>query len=410
MTDQQPRLARESFEWDDEVIGLARRVRANGTATWIVQSREKGRTVRRTLGRADALTLDDARAAARRVREIDTPPDVTPTVTAFAETALRDCAGQWKPRTLVTHEWCVRRIAATSLGALPVNRVTRQHVANWLSEHRRESARHLAVLSFVMGHAETKGLRAPATNPCKGLRRKRSTFVARYLTLDEYPRLFGALSACEETHPNETAFIRFLAFTGARFGEALGLTWEQVDSGRAVLRDSKTGPKTLWLSREALAVLDGLPRGAPGAFTFAPNLTRHSCTARVRKVWKRTLAHAALGPLRLHDLRHSFASVGASIGLDLRILAGLLGHADFSSTMCYAHLGRAPVGDAAERVSRRLAKALRPTERVTPLRPPAEPSSRRPDRPMRRHVLFSSVQGRGPLPRASYWESYCRVS
>lgn len=386
MPSTQPRLARESFEWDDEVTGLARRVRVNGTATWIVQWRESGRTIRRTLGDADELPLDAARAAARRLRGLDAPPAIVPTVAAFADVAVRDCAGQWKPRTIRTHEWCVRRIASTSLGAVPVNRVTRQHVANWLAEERGESARLLAVLSFVMRHAELKGLRPPATNPCKGLRRKRSTFVARYLAADEYRRLFRALTTFADERPAEVAVVRFLAYTGARFGEALGLTWEQLTEQRAVLRDSKTGPKTLWLSDGASRVLDSLPRGAPSAYVFAPERSRGSCATRVRRVWKAALARASLGTLRLHDLRHSFASVGASIGLDLRILAGLLGHADFSSTMCYAHLGRAPIGQAAERVSRWLALALRPTEAVTPIQPPAKPTSSAADRALRRHV------------------------
>lgn len=386
MTDQQPRLARECFEWDDEVCGLARRVRANGTATWLVQWRDNGRSIRRTLGRADTLTREAAREAARRLRGIDAPAAVAPTVAAFAEAALRDCAGRWKPRTLATHEWCVRRIAGTSLGALPVNRVTRQHVANWLAEYRGNASRTLAVLSFVMQHAELRGLRASATNPCKGLRRKRSTFVARYLALDEYRRLFRALETCAEAYPTEVALIRFLAYTGSRFGEALVLTWEQLHAKRAVLRDSKTGPKTLWLSVEAEAVLDAMPRGAPSAWVFAPDLARSTCRCRVRRVWKRALRLASLGSVRLHDLRHSFASVGASIGLDLRILGGLLGHADYSSTMCYAHLGRVPVAGAAERVSRRLANALRPAKPVTPIPPTAKPSSLQADRTLHEHV------------------------
>lgn len=89
---------------------------------------------------------------------------------------------------------------------------------------------------------------------------------------------------------------------------------------------------------------------------------------------------------RLHDLRHSFASVGAGLGIDLRILAGLLGHADYSSTLGYAHLARAPVAKAAERVSRRLAQAMRPTEAVTPLRPVAKPFDPRLDPALRRHI------------------------
>jgi integrase len=373
----------ERFEWDEEVAGLARRVRANNSATWVVQWRSDGRTLRRTLGRAEQLSCEAARRAARQLRGLDV---AMPTVTDFSETALADCAGRWKPSTLKTHRGCVRRIAATTLGAMPVDQVSRQHITAWLADLPGDTSRLLAVLSFVMQHAELKGLRKPGSNPCKGLRRRRSTFHARYLQPDEYRQLFHALDARAAGSPAEVALIRFLAYTGARLGEAFTLTWDQLAGQRAVLSDSKTGPRTLWLCREAAQLLENLPRTRPDAEVFLPEHSRLSVRNRVRIVWSQSVAAAALGRVRLHDLRHSFASVGASLGIDLRILAGLLGHADYSSTLCYAHLGRAPLSCAAERVSRRLAQALRPTEPVTPLRPTVKPSDPGPDPALRQHV------------------------
>jgi len=373
----------ERFEWDSQVTGLARRLRSNGSDTWIVQWRVGGRTVRRTLGRAERLTCEAARQAARRLQGVDL---LTPTVVAFSETALRDCAGRWKASTLETHRSCVRRIAGTSLGAMPVDQVTRQHVSNWLAALAGDAARPLAVLSFAMQHAELKGIRKPGTNPCKDLRRRRSTFQARYLSAAEYGQLFRELDACGADHAAEVALIRFLAFTGARHGEALALTWAQLCGQRAVLRDSKTGPKTLWLPIEAVQLLESLPRTQSQGAVWLPDLSRETVEHRVRAVWHRAVEAAALGRVRLHDLRHSFASVGASLGIDLRILAGLLGHADYSSTLGYAHLDRAPVARAAERISRRLSQALRPKEPVTPILPTAKPSSPSPDKALRQHV------------------------
>lgn len=373
----------ERFEWDSEVVGLGRRLRANGSDTWVVQWRVDGRTVRRTLGRADRLTCDTARRAAQRILGLDV---AAPTVAAFAEAALRDCAGRWKPSTLETHRSCVRRIARTQLGAMPVNQVARQHVASMLADIPGEAARLLAVLSFAMQHAELKGLRKPGSNPCKGMRRRRATFQARYLSKPEYRRLFHALDACGADHASEVAVIRFLAYTGARHGEALALTWGQLSGQRAILRDSKTGPKTLWLPAQAVQLLEGLPRTRPDAAVFLPDLSRQTVEHRVRAVWHKAVAASALGKVRIHDLRHSFASVGASLGIDLRILAGLLGHADYSSTLGYAHLDRAPVARAAERVSRRLAQALRPTGPVTQILPTAKPSSAGPDKGLRQHI------------------------
>lgn len=382
------RRTEETCEWDDEVPGLARRIRANGTETWLLQWRADGRTVRQTLGRTDQLTLEAARGIARQLRGLDAPAASVPTLARFADDALTDCAGRWKARTLATHRWCARRIVATPLGELRLDRITRQHVANWYAQETGEGARLLAVLSFLMTHAETKGYRPSGSNPCAGLRRRRSTFVARFLAPDEYRRLFKALDERSTSDATETALIRFLAFTGARIGEALTLTWDQLHEHRAVLRDSKTGPRTVWLADEARAVLDRLPRTSDTAFVFAPQLARDSLVNDVRQVWREVIRGASLAPLRPHDLRHSFASVGAALGIDLRVLGGLLGHRDFSSTMGYAHLDRAPVGRAAERVSRRLAKALQAAPPLEPLPAPspAKPSSRCPERELRRHV------------------------
>lgn len=169
-TNPRQRPSQELFEWDDQVNGLARRVRPSGRATWVVQWRLDGRTLRRTLGGADQLTREAARAAARRLKGINTPSPAMPTVAAFAAIALRDCAGRWKPGTLQTHGWCVRRIAGASLGALPVDQVTRQHVATWLADEQGDAWRRLAVLSFVMQHAELKGHRSPGSKPATKFR------------------------------------------------------------------------------------------------------------------------------------------------------------------------------------------------------------------------------------------------
>lgn len=375
----------DGIEWDDDVPGLGCRTQ-HGKATWVVQWRADGRTLRRSLGGTSSLTREEAREMALQMRGLNLPSAKPPSVAAFAVAALQDCAGRWKARTLETHGWCVRRIASSVLGDLLVSQVSRQQVASWIADFPGDASRTLAVLSFVMQHAELKGYRAQGSNPCKGLRRRRSSFRARYLAPDEYRRLFGALDTFRSDHPAETALIRFLAYTGARLGEALGLPWDQLHQHRAILQDSKTGPKTLWLPNQVEEILQSLPRTAPDAAVFLPALTRDTVRNRVRIVWRKVLATASLGQLRIHDLRHSFASVGASIGIDLRVLAGLLGHADYSSTLCYAHLARAPVARAAERVSRRLALALRPKETVSQLLPIARPSSPGPDKALRRHV------------------------
>ena len=113
-----------------------------------------------------------------------------------------------------------------------------------------------------MKHAETLGLRPEDSNPCRGLRRRKTGFEAHYLTDDEFAALGRALDGAEADHPVAVAALRFLLHTGARKSEALRLRWEHVHGDRAVLRDSKTGPRTIWLASPARAILAALPRRA----------------------------------------------------------------------------------------------------------------------------------------------------
>lgn len=172
--------------------------------------------------------------------------------------------------------------------------------------------------------------------------------------------------------PCEAAIIRFLALTGARRGEALALQWSDINGNCAALRDSKTGPKAIWLAAPVRDMLQELRLTASGPYVFGVGSQATKCH-RVEHVWRVALRSAGLCGIRLHDLRHGFASVGVSNGEDLRTIAGLLGHADFSTTLNYAHLAAAPVEAAAQRVSETLARALRSKRPTTSERQPARP-------------------------------------
>ncbi|MEO1459776.1 MAG: site-specific integrase, partial [Pseudomonadota bacterium] len=147
----------------------------------------------------------------------------------------------------------------------------------------------------------------------------------------------------------------FLALTGARRGEALGLDWDMIDGPRAVLPDSKTGPRTIWLGAPARALLATLPRtSSPRVFPGQNARTAKTLTT----VWHRVRARAGLAGVRLHDLRHGFAATGVGQGEAARTIQGLLGHADLDTTLGYARLAEAPVAAAASRVGKRLSTAL----------------------------------------------------
>ncbi len=210
--------------------------------------------------------------------------------------------------------------------------------------------RALALLKTICTWADPDGV-----NPCRRVKPFPERPRERFLSADELARLGQALAAWPGS-PYAAAAIRLLVFTGARLGEVLSLQWGWIDieRGTARLPDSKTGAKTLHLPPPALAVLASLPRvpdephvlGAKRGTTF------------VEEPWRRIRKAAGLDDVRLHDLRHSFASVAAAGGMGLPIIGKMLGHTQASTTQRYAHLQPDPVAAAAAKVAERILAAM----------------------------------------------------
>jgi integrase len=176
----------------------------------------------------------------------------------------------------------------------------------------------------------------------------------------ELGRLAEALAAIEDERPMEAAAIRLLAFTGARRGEVLDLTHDEVDLENRVLRlrDSKTGRKPVKLNAPAIEILAGLPRLAGCDLVVWGSGGRR--LGGLQKTWDVVRKAAGLEKdVRLHDLRHSFASVLVSGGASLPLIGALLGHSNPATTARYAHLYDDPVHEAAERAGEAIAAAMR---------------------------------------------------
>ena len=158
----------------------------------------------------------------------------------------------------------MRRFILPAFGHRRVNTIAARDVRNWFDELLARKAasaiRSLAVLSSLIKHAEALGLRREGSNPCRGLRRRKFEFEARYLADDEFAALGQVLRATESDYPVAVAVLRFLLYTGTRKSEALGLRREYVHGDRTALSDSKTGPKTIWPATPTRAVLGALPR------------------------------------------------------------------------------------------------------------------------------------------------------
>jgi integrase len=271
---------------------------------------------------------------------------------------------------------------APALGKRKVAEVTRAEVAklhNGMSDTPYEANRALALLSKAFNLAELWGWRAEGTNPTRLVKKFAETARKRFLSPAELARLGDVLRIAERdgavilpaqegardkparvpVNPWAVAAIRLLVLTGARKGEILGLRWAWVDAstGRASLPDSKTGEKAIILNPAARAVLAALPRaddnphviqgGKPGAGLV-----------NLKDPWLAVREAAGLDGVRIHDLRHSFASVGAAGGASLPVIGALLGHTQAQTTQRYAHLADDPLQAAAATIGGRIAAAM----------------------------------------------------
>ena len=192
--------------------------------------------------------------------------------------------------------------------------IDRQDVRNWFASLRATPVaadRPLPVLSVIMREAEAMGLRPNGSNPCRGVRRYRRKGRERFLSDNEIRRLSERLKAHAHRPPHKVAAIRLLLLTGCRKSEILTLRWSDYREGHLFLRDSKTGPRTVWLSQPARNVLDGLERTSRWLFP-ASRVGGPRCGTWLDRTWWKIRAEAGLPDVRLHDLRHTSAISGRS--------------------------------------------------------------------------------------------------
>jgi integrase len=369
---------REYFLWDGELHGFGLRVLPSGRRTYVVQYRAARRTRRMNLGPPAVLSPREARRrAAQALAEVlaGGDPSVTRraegiTVADLARRYLREHARtKKKPSSAAKDERNLELHVLPRLGHLTVMAVTRSEVSRLHHAMRKTPGaanRTLALLSKMMNLAESWALRPDGSNPCRHVERYPERRLERYLSSAERSRLGEVLADAERSEEEPAsviAAIRLLILTGARRSEILSLRWSEVDLERGFLRlrDSKTGPKAIPLNAPAREVLAGLERASEWVLPTA----RGSGPVSLSKPWSRIRRRAGLEDLRIHDLRHSFASVGAGAGLGLPLIGKLLGHTQPATTHRYAHLGDDPVRQASEAIGARISEALtaQPTSR-----------------------------------------------
>ena len=364
--------------WDPELTGFGVRVYPNGTKVYLMQSRGPGGSKRVTLGRHGVISADQARRRAAvvvaRIKAGEEPaptpamhPDAGPTVAELAERYLREhVAVRCKPNTAKGYRNAIGRHLLPVLGKVPVATLGREHVAEVHYRLRKTPAaanEALTALSRMLNRGEAWGLVPAGGNPCRFVSRYRTRRPERFLTEEEFRRLGGALDALQiegRLPAHAAAALRLLMLTGCRAGEITALEWEDVhlEAAELRLRDSKTGPRVVPLSPAAVRVLEGLPRAAGNQWVIAGRKpgTRLS---RVTHYWYRVRERAGIEDVRIHDLRHSFASRALALGESLSMIGKLLGHSKIHTTARYAHLARDSVKESAARVAASIGAELR---------------------------------------------------
>ena len=364
---------RERVVWDDDIKGFGVRVHPSGRKVYIVKYRHEGRAIKTTIGPHGPITPAAARARAAEIvtlartgRDLEgRMPRRTggPTMADLARRFMDDYApDHLKPSTARLYREILDKRILPRLGKRRVADIGRADAAALHHEMRAvpgHANRTLGVLSRMLTMAEVWEMRPEGVNPCRFVRKYPERKRERFLSDDEYRRLGAALRDAERegfASPAAVAAIRLLMLTGCRSGEVLSLRWEHVDLDRGELRlpDSKTGAKIVHLGEPAVAVLRGIRRAEDGPWVF-PGQKPGAHLAFLHGPWYRILERSGIEDLRIHDLRHSFASGGLLVGEGLPMIGKLLGHNKVQTTARYAHLANDPVKSAANRIASRIA-------------------------------------------------------
>ena len=372
--------ARDVFVWDQQLHGFGLKVTPKGRKVFLAQYRlggRAGRTQRVTLGSFGPITVDQARQQARHVLgQSATGHDpageraakrAIPRFSGLLELFLTDHVdAKLKPSTAKEYRRLTNKFIRPSLGHMQINDIKRSDVARLhlaMKPTPYQANYVLAVMSKLFTWAEKYGYRIEGSNPCRHIEKYQTKRRQRFLTDSEMAKL-GQVLTDVEREGSESSYVitavRLLVFTGARLSEILNLRWDQVDFERALLllSDSKTGAKPIFLSAPALEVLASVPHVEDNPYVICGG-KQGASMVNLQKPWRRIRKLAGLDEVRLHDLRHSFASVAAAGGSSLPMIGRLLGHTQAATTQRYAHLAADPVKAANEAIGKRIAATMK---------------------------------------------------
>lgn len=371
---------KDAIFWDRGLPGFGVRVYPSGQKMYVVQTRAFGRSRRVTIGPHEGIPFPKAREIASdiigRIKTGQPPfladPAPDPTVADLAERYMREYAElHCKPATVSHYRHMLLKHIVPGLGELLVRHVAHRDILVFHTAlHRIPTVanRTVDILSKMLSLAEQWGWRPPETNPCKAVPRYRiERHRERVLTREELFRLGEAIRAAPAeglASANAAAAIRLLVLTGCRRNEILELHWDDLDfdSGQMRLRDSKSGPRMVAMPDKAAEIFAGLAR-TPGSPWVFPGRRKGSRLVNINDSWDRIRKRAGLDDVRLHDLRHTYASRALALGEGLPMIGALLGHQSVRSTARYAHPDQDAVRKATAQIGENIGAGIMPLDR-----------------------------------------------
>lgn len=363
--------------WDGDLKGFCARRQKSDAITYLLKLRINGRIRWLTIGRHGQATptgeLWTPETARKRAQQLMGNPALAEQPEPAVERPFAQAADEFlashgpklKGSSRSDYTRLIRTHLNPTFGTKPLAAITRADVSAWHAKHKdgpRAANYALSVLSKIMTWAEDQGYRPDHSNPARRVQRYKEGKREYFMQADELARLGKAMDTAEAQNlvsPYALAALRLLILTGARLNEVLTLQWAHVDLGRKMLflPDSKTGQKTITLSDAAIAVLAALPRFANNPYVIVGRHGDH--LVNLAKPWNVIRKLANLPKVRMHDLRHTFASVAVASGGSLPILGKQLGHTQASTTQRYSHLAAEPVRQLTQTTGEILAKALK---------------------------------------------------
>ncbi|NJL26893.1 MAG: site-specific integrase [Thermoanaerobaculia bacterium] len=364
------------YLWDTGTSGFGVRIYPSGRKTFVITYRTKSQQHFVTIGRYGEMTVQQARAEALellgRARKGEDlgggrrAAKGAPTVADLAQRHLQDHAAIKKTdRSAKRDRQAWERCVLPQLGKRKVADITRADISKLITGMAETPAmanKVFSLLSKAFALAEVWGWRPENSNPCRNIGRYHEEARERYLSESELARLGEVLVEAEEswgTSPQAVAAVRLLILTGCRSSEILKLRWEDIDFERRCLHlpEGKTGKRTVLLNAGALQILEGLERIEGNPYVI-PGNRPGSHFATLQRFWDRVRVVADIKDVRVHDIRHHFASVGINTGQNLSVIGKLLGHTKITTTQRYAHLADDPLRKANEEIGATLAATL----------------------------------------------------